>query len=80
MVPSAAFNNTSAIPAPSVPGNQAATKASDALSSLFTHIGRPEINTDTTGMPCSFSELKSANDFLFPRSNSRLSLSPCPSA
>ena len=38
----------SATPAPSVPGNQAATKASEALSSLLTHKGLPEIKRVTT--------------------------------
>ena len=68
------------MPCPSVPGSHAATNASDAFSSLLTHIGLPDINTDTTGIFCCFNAFKILSERLLPRSNSRLSLSPCPSA
>ena len=42
---------TSAMPPPSVPGSQAATKASLAFSSRFTHMGRPDRNTATVLIP-----------------------------
>ena len=38
-------------PPPSVPGNQAAMKASERFISGLHHKGRPERKTDTTGIP-----------------------------
>ena len=49
--PSGLRKRTSAIPSPSVPGSHAATNALEALSCGFTHSGRPERKTETTGMP-----------------------------
>ena len=39
------------MPPGSLPGSQAATKASELLISGFVQSGRPEIKTDTTGTP-----------------------------
>jgi hypothetical protein len=50
-LPSAWRNSTSVTPLPSVPGNQAATKASLRSISRFTHSGRPLSSTVTTGTP-----------------------------
>ena len=57
---------TSATPLPSEPGNQAATKASDAFSSGLTHIARPLMKIETTGMPCALRRFKIAKSVLLP--------------
>ena len=67
---------TSAKPAPSLPGSQAATNASDALISGFTQSGRPERNTETVGTPAAFSFLSKASACLSPGWNSSVGMSP----
>ena len=54
-LPAASPISTSARPPPSLPGSQATTNASAALSAGFTSSGRPVIITATTGMPCALS-------------------------
>jgi hypothetical protein len=67
-------------PPPSEPGSQAATKASEALISGFTHSGRPDRNTATTGMPAAFSFFSRARSVLSPGWYSTLAMSPWNSA
>ena len=47
------LKSISETPPPSLPGNQAATNESELLISVFAHIGRPDKNTDTIGIPFS---------------------------
>jgi len=55
------------MPSPSLPGSQAATKASEWLSSLLTHAGRPDKNTVTTGIPLLRMLRNRAKSVLLPR-------------
>ena len=57
---------TSATPTPSEPGNHAATNASEAFNSGLTHIARPLINMDTTGIPWSCNDFNNAKSVLLP--------------
>ena len=61
-----ARSSTSAMPPPSGPGSQAATKLSAALSSAFTHSGRPDRNTATTGTSSACRRFSSARSRLSP--------------
>ena len=72
--------STSATPRPSVPGSHAATKAFEALISGFTHSGRPDRNTDTTGMPCARRCLIRSRSVGSPGANASVGTSPWNSA
>ena len=74
--PCGARNKTSAIPSPSLPGSQAATKASDALISGLTHSGRPDMKMLTVGTPAACSRRRIAKSVLSPGENSKVSRSP----
>ena len=59
-------NKTSAIPPASVPGSQAATKASDTFSSGFTHKVDGQIKTrETVGIPAALNVRSCARWFSF---------------
>ena len=76
------LTSRSATPWPSVPGSQAATNASERLSSLLTYSGRPATNTVATGAPLPLTRSSTARSSGRRRacSSERLPRSPLPSA